>query len=71
MQETFKRECSVHMHPLRVVYYYYFFASVFGFVLFLFFASEKRLVKINDGIKEGNCKLSNIARKVAQAFSFN
>ena len=29
------------------------------------------MVKINDGMKGGNCKPSNIARKIAQAFSFN
>ena len=65
MQETFKSECPVHMRPLRVYkLYYHFFASVF-------FSSENRLVKINDGMKGGNCKPSDIARKIAQAFSFN
>lgn len=45
-------------------YIIFFFASVF-------FSSENRLVKINDGMKGGNCKPSDIARKIAQAFSFN
>ena len=65
MQETFKSECSVHMRPLRVYKLYY------NFFCFSFFSSENRLVKINDGMKGGNCKPSDIARKIAQAFSFN
>lgn len=65
MQETFKSEGSVHMRPLRVYkLYYIFFASVS-------FSLENRLVKINDGMKGGNCKPSDIARKIAQAFLFN